>query len=92
MQSNRPGTAAGFVEEDGRVIVTVLVQHGSKDYRDAHAAYGMEGGMHEGAGLPRADRAFLCPDLDVYCNMAAGKAMTDPCWTYQFRQDVMIRQ
>lgn len=47
MQSNRPGTAATFVEEDGRTVVTVFVQHGGKGYRDAHDGYGMEGGTHE---------------------------------------------
>jgi len=40
-----------FSEENGRTTVTVLVQHASKEARDAHIASGMEVGMREGMDL-----------------------------------------
>ena len=40
-----------FSEEYGRTTVTVLVQHASKEARDAHIASGMETGMQEGMDL-----------------------------------------
>ncbi len=36
-----------FTERDGRTTLTVLVQHTSKEHRDAHINSGMEGGMQE---------------------------------------------
>jgi uncharacterized protein YndB with AHSA1/START domain len=36
-----------FTEVDGRTTLTVLVQHSSKEHRDAHANSGMEVGMQE---------------------------------------------
>jgi uncharacterized protein YndB with AHSA1/START domain len=32
---------------DGRTTLTLLVQHSSKEHRDMHLNYGMEGGMQE---------------------------------------------
>ena len=37
-----------FTEKDGRTTLTLLVQHASKEARDAHIESGMEGGMQEG--------------------------------------------
>ncbi len=37
-----------FTEEEGRTTLTVLVQHASKEARDAHIDSGMETGMQEG--------------------------------------------
>jgi uncharacterized protein YndB with AHSA1/START domain len=36
-----------FTEQDGRTQVQVLVQHTSKEHRDAHIESGMEDGMQE---------------------------------------------
>jgi uncharacterized protein YndB with AHSA1/START domain len=36
-----------FTEQDGRTMLTILVQHTSKEDRDAHINSGMEGGMQE---------------------------------------------
>jgi uncharacterized protein YndB with AHSA1/START domain len=36
-----------FTEADGRTTLTMLVQHASKEHRDAHVNSGMEGGMQE---------------------------------------------
>jgi uncharacterized protein YndB with AHSA1/START domain len=36
-----------FDEVDGRTTLTMLVQHSSKEHRDAHVDSGMEGGMQE---------------------------------------------
>ena len=36
-----------FTEVDGRTTLTILVQHSSKEHRDAHIDSGMEGGMQE---------------------------------------------
>ena len=40
-----------LTEEDGRTTLTVLVQHSSKEHRDAHIDSGMEGGMQEAMDL-----------------------------------------
>ncbi len=40
-----------FTEEEGRTTLTVLVQHTSKEARDAHIDSGMETGMQEGMDL-----------------------------------------
>ena len=40
-----------FSETDGRTTLTVLVQHASKEARDAHIESGMEAGMQEGMDL-----------------------------------------
>jgi uncharacterized protein YndB with AHSA1/START domain len=34
-------------EIDGRTLLSILVQHSSKEHRDAHIESGMEGGMNE---------------------------------------------
>ena len=36
-----------FTDRDGRTTLSVLVQHQSKENRDAHVNSGMEGGMQE---------------------------------------------
>jgi uncharacterized protein YndB with AHSA1/START domain len=36
-----------LAEQDGRTTLTLLVQHSTKDHRDAHINSGMEGGMQE---------------------------------------------
>jgi uncharacterized protein YndB with AHSA1/START domain len=40
-----------FTEVDGRTTVTALVQHSSREHRDAHIDSGMEGGMQEAMDL-----------------------------------------
>jgi uncharacterized protein YndB with AHSA1/START domain len=40
-----------FTETEGRTTLTVLVQHASKEARDAHIDSGMESGMQEGMDL-----------------------------------------
>jgi uncharacterized protein YndB with AHSA1/START domain len=40
-----------FAEADGRTTITMLVQHASKEARDAHIASGMEAGMREAMDL-----------------------------------------
>jgi uncharacterized protein YndB with AHSA1/START domain len=40
-------TTATFAEADGRTTLTMLVEHTSKEDRDAHIDSGMEGGMQE---------------------------------------------
>jgi uncharacterized protein YndB with AHSA1/START domain len=40
-----------FTEVDGRTTLTMLVQHTSKEDRDAHINSGMEGGMQEAMDL-----------------------------------------
>ena len=40
-----------FTETNGRTTLTVLVQHASKEARDAHVDSGMETGMQEGMDL-----------------------------------------
>jgi uncharacterized protein YndB with AHSA1/START domain len=40
-----------FAEVDGRTTVTILVQHASKEHRDAHVESGMEDGLQEAMDL-----------------------------------------
>jgi uncharacterized protein YndB with AHSA1/START domain len=40
-----------LTEVDGRTTLTVLVEHSSKEHRDAHINSGMEGGMQEAMDL-----------------------------------------
>jgi uncharacterized protein YndB with AHSA1/START domain len=40
-----------FAEADGRTTLTMLVQHASKEARDAHIASGMEDGLREAMDL-----------------------------------------
>ncbi len=40
-----------LTEEDGVTTMTILVQHSSKEHRDAHIDSGMEGGMQEAMDL-----------------------------------------
>jgi uncharacterized protein YndB with AHSA1/START domain len=40
-----------FTEVDGRTTVTILVQHGSKEDRDAHINSGMESGLQKALDL-----------------------------------------
>ena len=36
-----------FTEEDGRTTLTLLVQHASREHRDAHINSGVKGGIQE---------------------------------------------
>ena len=36
-----------FAEQNGRTTLTLLVEHASREHRDAHISSGMEGGMQE---------------------------------------------
>jgi uncharacterized protein YndB with AHSA1/START domain len=40
-----------FTEEDGRTTLTILVQHTSKEHRDAHIDSGMEDGLQDALDL-----------------------------------------
>jgi uncharacterized protein YndB with AHSA1/START domain len=40
-----------FKEVDGRTTVTILVQHKSREHRDAHINSGMEGGLQDALDL-----------------------------------------
>jgi len=40
-----------FTEVDGRTTLTILVQHTSKEHRDAHIESGMEAGMQDAMDL-----------------------------------------
>jgi uncharacterized protein YndB with AHSA1/START domain len=42
---------ATFTEEDGRTTLTILVQHASKEHRDAHIESGMEAGLQDALDL-----------------------------------------
>jgi uncharacterized protein YndB with AHSA1/START domain len=42
---------ATFTEMDGRTTLTILVQHASKEHRDAHIDSGMEAGMQDAFDL-----------------------------------------
>jgi uncharacterized protein YndB with AHSA1/START domain len=42
---------ATFTEADGRTTLTILVQHTSKEHRDAHIDSGMEAGMQDAMDL-----------------------------------------
>ncbi len=46
-----------LTERDGRTTLTVLVQHTSKEARDAHIDSGMEGGMQE--AMDRLERVAI---------------------------------
>ncbi len=43
--------AATFTEVDGRTKLTILVQHASREHRDAHIESGMEAGMQDAMDL-----------------------------------------
>jgi uncharacterized protein YndB with AHSA1/START domain len=40
-----------FAEENGRTLLTLLVQHASKEHRDAHIGSGMEDGLQDALDL-----------------------------------------
>jgi len=40
-------TTTTFAEKDGRTTVSILVEHTTREHRDAHINSGMEGGMQE---------------------------------------------
>ena len=40
-----------FAETDGRTTLTILVQHSSKEHRDAHIESGMEAGLQDALDL-----------------------------------------
>ena len=40
-----------LTEEDGRTVLTILVQHASREHRDAHIESGMEAGMQDAMDL-----------------------------------------
>jgi uncharacterized protein YndB with AHSA1/START domain len=40
-----------FTDADGRTTVSILVQHASKEHRDAHINSGMESGLQEAMDL-----------------------------------------
>jgi uncharacterized protein YndB with AHSA1/START domain len=40
-----------FIEEDGRTTLEILVQHTSREHRDAHIESGMEDGMQDAMDL-----------------------------------------
>jgi uncharacterized protein YndB with AHSA1/START domain len=40
-----------FAEENGRTLLTLLVQHTSKEHRDAHVESGMEDGLQDALDL-----------------------------------------
>ena len=40
-----------FTEADGRTTLTILVQHDSKEHRDAHIESGMEDGLQDALDL-----------------------------------------
>jgi uncharacterized protein YndB with AHSA1/START domain len=40
-----------FTEVDGRTTVTIVVQHTSREHRDAHINSGMEGGLQDALDL-----------------------------------------
>jgi uncharacterized protein YndB with AHSA1/START domain len=40
-----------FTETDGRTTLTMLVQHTSKEHRDAHINSGMEAGLQDAMHL-----------------------------------------
>ena len=40
-----------FAEEDGRTTITILVEHSSKEHRDAHIESGMEDGLQDAMDL-----------------------------------------
>jgi uncharacterized protein YndB with AHSA1/START domain len=40
-----------FAEVDGKTLLTILVQHSSKEFRDAHIESGMEAGLQDAMQL-----------------------------------------
>lgn len=44
-------TTVTFTEKDGCTTVTILVQHQTREHRDAHIASGMEAGMQDAMDL-----------------------------------------
>ncbi len=50
-------TTTTFSEADGRTTLTMLVEHTSKEDRDAHINSGMEGGMQE--AMDRLERVAI---------------------------------
>jgi uncharacterized protein YndB with AHSA1/START domain len=46
-----------LTEQDGRTTLSVLVQHQSREHRDAHINSGMEGGMQE--AMDRLERVAI---------------------------------
>jgi len=42
---------ATFSAQDGRTTLTILVEHASKEHRDAHIESGMEDGLHDALAL-----------------------------------------
>ncbi|HEX5898308.1 MAG TPA: SRPBCC family protein [Solirubrobacteraceae bacterium] len=50
-------TTMTFTEVDGRTTLTLLVEHTSKEDRDAHINSGMEGGMQE--AMDRLERVAI---------------------------------
>jgi uncharacterized protein YndB with AHSA1/START domain len=50
-------TTTTFAEADGRTTLTMLVEHTSKEDRDAHINSGMEGGMQE--AMDRLERVAI---------------------------------
>jgi uncharacterized protein YndB with AHSA1/START domain len=40
-----------LTEENGRTTLTVLVEHASKEHRDAYISSGMEGGLQDALDL-----------------------------------------
>jgi uncharacterized protein YndB with AHSA1/START domain len=49
--ANASVNTATFTEEAGRTILTILVQHKTKEGRDAHIASGMEDGLQDALDL-----------------------------------------
>jgi uncharacterized protein YndB with AHSA1/START domain len=50
-------TTTTFAQADGRTILTMLIEHTSKEDRDAHINSGMEGGMQE--AMDRLERVAI---------------------------------
>ena len=48
-----------FAEENGRTLLTLLVQHASKEHRDAHIESGMEDGLQDALDLLEQAAASL---------------------------------
>ena len=49
-----------FAEVDGRTVVTILVQHASKEHRDIHIQSGMEDGLQDALDLLEQVAVSLC--------------------------------
>ena len=50
---------ASFAEEDGRTTLSILVEHSSKQFRDAHIESGMEDGLQDALDLLEQAAASL---------------------------------